>query len=339
MDSASKLDRQTALKITVIVATYNRSVVLSRTLRTLIAQSESSWQALVIGDACTDDTAEQISALDDERIRFINLPERFGEQAGPNSVGMALADTPYIAFLNHDDYWFPNHLTVAIQSLEQSGSDLYWAMSAHFKNRGAWNNRTLFQYVSPKNRRLEDCYEQAPVYSEPLSAWVARSDAIVKLGPMALASRSSIIPITEYCMRASRLGLTLETSEDITVLKDGMWHQEPMYASPADYGERWVQLIEAGETDEILQEIEHQFWLSEALGLEPGFTDQYAHNFRPPNALIDREIEVNLTEIVQNAHGTEDLMLSKLLVARTGEKIAHQPRLEDMVTFARNSIA
>ncbi|MDO6522053.1 glycosyltransferase [Shimia thalassica] len=81
-------------RVTVVVATYNRATVLSRTLRTLIAKSLQDWQAVVVGDACSDNTQDVIAALDDKRIQFVNLPERFGEQAGPNSVGMALASTP-----------------------------------------------------------------------------------------------------------------------------------------------------------------------------------------------------------------------------------------------------
>ena len=124
--------------ITVVVATYNRAIVLARSLRTVIAQTRQDWTALVIGDACTDATSQAISDLGDDRIRFVNLPNRFGEQAGPNSVGMALAETPYVAFLNHDDYWFPDHLERAVDTLRQEGRDLFWSRTAFFTNRGTW---------------------------------------------------------------------------------------------------------------------------------------------------------------------------------------------------------
>ena len=96
--------------VTVIVATYNRAAVLKEALRCLMAQTHQSWRALIIGDHCTDETAEVVAAFNDPRLSFHNLPERFGEQAGPNSIGLALARTEYVAFLNQDDLWFPDHL-------------------------------------------------------------------------------------------------------------------------------------------------------------------------------------------------------------------------------------
>lgn len=322
-------------EITIVVATHNRGAVVSRALRTVIAQTETNWQALVIGDACTDDTGERIAALGDARIRFVNLPQRFGEQAGPNSVGMALADTPFVAFLNHDDYWLPDHLATAVESLEASGADMYWSRAAYFTNRGAWDDRVFFSDVTPPGRRLEDLYHKTCATAEPLSAWVARRDALNRLGPMTLASQTALMPIVDYCLRAARLGLHLNAGPKLTVLKDQMWHAPPLYHNTADYAEDWVRLIEAGETDGLVQQIEQDLWLSTALGLNLIFFDMSAGDSPIRHARLDRESGLNLTEMQAGARGGESDVLGLLLSSRTGDNIRHQPHLEDMVAYAR----
>jgi GT2 family glycosyltransferase len=54
------------------------------------AQTRSDWELIVVGDACTDDTADVVATFPDPRIRFVNLPENVGEQSGPNNEGVRL---------------------------------------------------------------------------------------------------------------------------------------------------------------------------------------------------------------------------------------------------------
>lgn len=325
-------------KINIVVATYNRSRVLSRALRTVIAQSELDWQALVIGDCCSDDTEAQIAALGDDRIHFINLPKRFGEQAGPNSVGIALAQSPYLAFLNHDDYWFPEHLALATSELESSRADLFWSRAAFFTNRGAWDERVFFDEVSPSGRRLEDMYDGPFFLAEPMSAWVARRRSLDRLGPMMLSSQTAQVPVVEYCQRACRAGLQLKAGDDITVLKDRVWHEPPGYRNKAEYAERWVRQIESGQTDDLRQTVEDDLWLSRALGMNRAIRHETWSYGQAPASLIHRETGSNLAEIREAARALSPLLLNNVGLNRTGSSVHRQPRIDDMVHYARGAI-
>jgi glycosyltransferase involved in cell wall biosynthesis len=92
--------------VSVVTATYNRSNVLRYAVESVLAQSFRDWEIIVIGDACTDDTAAVVASYEDSRIRFTNLERNFGEQSGPNNAGFAISRGRYIAYLNHDDLWF-----------------------------------------------------------------------------------------------------------------------------------------------------------------------------------------------------------------------------------------
>ncbi|SNT41309.1 glycosyltransferase family 2 protein [Tropicimonas sediminicola] len=322
-------------EIDIVVAAYNRGRVLSRALRTVIAQTERNWRALVIGDGCTDDTESRIAALGDHRIKFINLPERFGEQAGPNSVGMGLADADYVAFLNQDDYWFPNHLALAVRELERSEADIYWSRAAFFTNRGAWEDRVFFCDVSPCGRRFEDMYDCNYRLAEPMSAWVAPRSTLNRLGPMKLASQTAQMPIVEYCQRAFRTGMRLEAGTEITVLKDRVWHPPPGYGNQAHYAETWVRQIESGDTDRLRQTIDDELWLADALGMTRIGLPAMRSFRQGAKAHIDRHCGLNLTEIGAAARTRSPLLLNRVLRNRTGATVRQQPPLEDMVTYAR----
>jgi glycosyltransferase involved in cell wall biosynthesis len=96
-------------RITVIMATYNWSTVLPYSIGSVLAQTVTDFELLVIGDGCTDDSEEVVRGIGDPRVQWINIP-RTGHQSGPNNEGLRRARGEYIAYLGHDDLWLPRHL-------------------------------------------------------------------------------------------------------------------------------------------------------------------------------------------------------------------------------------
>ena len=106
-------------RISIITATYNRSAVLAFSIESVLRQTESDWEMIVVGDACTDDSAEVVARYRDPRLRFCNLEQNTGEQSGPNNTGVSQARAPVLAFLNHDDLYFPDHLELNLLAADQ----------------------------------------------------------------------------------------------------------------------------------------------------------------------------------------------------------------------------
>ena len=94
--------------ISVVVATYNRPDALRCALESVRRQSFGDWEVVVVGDRCTDSTRDVVASFADPRLRYIDLARNIGEQSGPNNIGIHAAHAPLIAFLNHDDLWFPD---------------------------------------------------------------------------------------------------------------------------------------------------------------------------------------------------------------------------------------
>src|SRR5919109_2218405 len=115
--------------VTVIIATYNFSAALRYTIRSALAQTVRDFELLVVGDACTDESEEVVRSFADSRIQWINLPQRSGSQAGPNNAGLERARGEYIAYLGHDDLWWPDHLAVGLRTIATTGADMSVAVA------------------------------------------------------------------------------------------------------------------------------------------------------------------------------------------------------------------
>ena len=134
--------------VSIITATYNRSNVLCYTISSVINSRFTNWEMIIVGDACTDDTEAVVSSFGDPRIRFINLGINTGHQAGPNNAGFALAKGRYIAYINHDDLWFPDHLDKCLQTIQEKDADWVFSMGILVRDE----NDLSLQGVSPEER-------------------------------------------------------------------------------------------------------------------------------------------------------------------------------------------
>ena len=108
--------------VSIPIPTFNSPDTLcDRALASVRAQTHSNWEAIVVGDHCTDDTEARVQALGEPRITFYNLPvrekdpddpwERWALRGSvPRSTGIDLSGGRWIAPLSHDDAWDADHL-------------------------------------------------------------------------------------------------------------------------------------------------------------------------------------------------------------------------------------
>ncbi|MCK9480181.1 MAG: glycosyltransferase family 2 protein [Bacteroidia bacterium] len=101
----------------VIIATYNRAVLVQRALQSLMAQTESDWEAWIIDDGSTDDTQLVVSSFLSQKIHYFYQPNQ-GDAAAKNK-GVELAKGNYVTFLDSDDYYEDTHLATRKEILIQ----------------------------------------------------------------------------------------------------------------------------------------------------------------------------------------------------------------------------
>lgn len=202
--------------VSIVIATYNRSNVLLHAIESVKQSTLTDWELLVVGDACTDDTANVVAGFNDPRIRFLNLERNFGEQSGPNTIGASLVRAPILAFLNHDDMYFPDHLARSLAHLEVTGADLVFSGLAAADPRSteqlARNDLGFILHgVSP-----DGAYQ--PYIFAPASSWVLRRDLMQELGGWRPAHDCAIEPSQDFLFRAWRAGKRLRALSAVTVL-------------------------------------------------------------------------------------------------------------------------
>jgi len=95
---------------------------LAATVTSLRNQEFEDWEALIVDDASTDGSARVALGFceADLRFRYVPLPGNSGRPAVPRNAGIAEARGEYIAFLDHDDLWYPNKLKRQIWVLEDN---------------------------------------------------------------------------------------------------------------------------------------------------------------------------------------------------------------------------
>lgn len=162
----------------------------------------------MVGDCCTDDSEQVVSAFGDSRLHWANLPARVGSQSGPNNEGLRRAQGEYIAYLGQDDLWFPWHLESLVATLEQSGADFAHALLAVFTS----TSDTLV-YGVPAGVRS---YGQRFV---PPSGWLHRQTVSQVCGPWPLPA--GLVAGVDYVFqrRAFLAGFRFAASARLSVLK------------------------------------------------------------------------------------------------------------------------
>ncbi|MFQ6161328.1 succinoglycan biosynthesis glycosyltransferase ExoW [Sinorhizobium meliloti] len=118
-------------KLTVVIPYYQKEPgILRRALASVFAQTLEDFHVLVIDDESPYPIADELAGLAQEkreRITVIRQPN--GGPGGARNTGLdnVPADSDFVAFLDSDDVWTPDHLLNAYQSMTRFDADCYWA--------------------------------------------------------------------------------------------------------------------------------------------------------------------------------------------------------------------
>ena len=113
-------------RVSVIISTYDRVKMLDRALKSVHAQTFSDFEVIVVDD-CTPDKESVHTLLERWSTRFekrgveligARLGENSGYQCMPKNRGIERARGDYIAYLDDDNTWRPDHLSKTVEAIE-----------------------------------------------------------------------------------------------------------------------------------------------------------------------------------------------------------------------------
>lgn len=127
--------------VTVCVPTYNRGpLLIERAVKSVLSQTYSNLELMVVGDCCTDDTADLLAQVRDPRLRFFNLPNRrrkykqtvenhwFVGGAIPANMAMKMAQGKWIARVDDDDTWSTDHIERLLRFAQEGSYEFVSAL-------------------------------------------------------------------------------------------------------------------------------------------------------------------------------------------------------------------
>ena len=106
--------------VSIIMPAYNCEHFIADSIRSVLAQTYTNWELLVVDDCSTDNTAEVVASFTDPRIHYQRNTHNMGAALTRNKA-LQYAKGHYIAFLDSDDLWAPHKLEHQIKFMEQNG--------------------------------------------------------------------------------------------------------------------------------------------------------------------------------------------------------------------------
>lgn len=164
--------------VTVCVATYNRgSLLVQRSIKSILNQTYKNIEVIVVGDCCTDNTADLMSRIDDSRLTFINLPERGNYPdnkmhrwmvAGTTPVNhaLSLSKGDFITHLDDDDEYPLDRIEKLVHFIQTNRADIVWHPFELEQPNGEWiavnAPRFAFQNVSTSSVFYHSWFKSIP---------------------------------------------------------------------------------------------------------------------------------------------------------------------------------
>ncbi|WP_343707620.1 glycosyltransferase family A protein [Flavobacterium sp.] len=119
----------------IVVPLYNKEKSVPRAIESVLEQSYTNFELIIVNDGSTDDSLNVVGNIKDERIKIIN--KKNGGVSSARNVGIENANSEWICFLDADDYWKQNHLEVIaeLQSKYKEGK-LYSTLVCENSEKG-----------------------------------------------------------------------------------------------------------------------------------------------------------------------------------------------------------
>ncbi|QDT05698.1 UDP-Glc:alpha-D-GlcNAc-diphosphoundecaprenol beta-1,3-glucosyltransferase WfgD [Rubripirellula lacrimiformis] len=123
--------------VTVVIPAYNRDHLIAETLESIRNQSYQNWELIVVEDASVGETERIVSRFADSvpnSVKYLRNEINRGAAESRN-VAFRIARGEFVATLDSDDRWLPNHLKLLVGRLQRSGAGIAYAKVMMFEDQ------------------------------------------------------------------------------------------------------------------------------------------------------------------------------------------------------------
>ena len=148
--------------VSVVVTTYNQAAYIGAAIASVLNQTYQDFEVVLVDDGSTDDTSGAVSPY---RDRLVYIRQRNRGVAAARNVGIRHAIGRMIAFLDGDDLWEPEKLTVQMEAAEaHPGTGMIVADGVEFSRNGILRESLIGPSILPLLRERSSitlrCYEE-----------------------------------------------------------------------------------------------------------------------------------------------------------------------------------
>jgi glycosyltransferase involved in cell wall biosynthesis len=166
--------------VTVVIPTFNRARSLGRAIDSVLAQTYTNFELIVVDDGSTDNTPELLSSFAG-RIQILRQ-----SNAGPSvarNTGIRAARGKFIAFLDSDDEWLPEKLEQQVPLMLE---ERVVFSATNWRSRTQQPSEAAFDSLAFGKSWICDCppefVSQPGGHPTQLSSWLVRRDELIALG-------------------------------------------------------------------------------------------------------------------------------------------------------------
>ncbi len=109
------------MKFSIVIPSYNRAAFISQAIESVLAQTYTDWELLIVDDGSTDNTSEVVAAYTDQRIRYIY--QQNAERSAARNNGVCHASGEYVCFMDSDNVLKPNRLQSLSEFIAMQGQE------------------------------------------------------------------------------------------------------------------------------------------------------------------------------------------------------------------------
>jgi len=106
------------MKFSIVIPTYNRAQLIGNTIQSVLNQTYTNFELIVVDDGSSDNTKEVVNGFNDLRIKY--FWKENAERGAARNFGLKQANGEYVFFIDSDDEMLPNHLETLHQFIAKN---------------------------------------------------------------------------------------------------------------------------------------------------------------------------------------------------------------------------
>lgn len=139
----------------VVIPLFNKELSIQNTIQSVLEQTYQEFEIIVIDDGSTDNSAKQVKEIPDSRIKLVQQRNQ-GVSAARNR-GIKESKFDWIALLDGDDLWEPNHLEEILKMMHEFPDEKVYVTSFKYSN-----NQTMYRHNRPSPIfKIENYFREA----------------------------------------------------------------------------------------------------------------------------------------------------------------------------------